>query len=72
LGVNEEVIGTGARHAIGELITCPFCMSQWIATALVAGSVTSPSLVIAVISVSAAARVSDYFDLLYGILRKDP
>jgi hypothetical protein len=69
--VNEEVIGTGARHAIGELITCPFCMSQWTATALVAGSVLSPTLATAVVSVSAAARASDYLDLLYGLLRKN-
>jgi hypothetical protein len=68
--VNEEVVGTGARHAIGELITCPFCMSQWAATALVAGSVMSPSLATAVVSVSAAARVNDYLDLLYGLLRQ--
>lgn len=67
--VNEEAIGTGTRHAVGELITCPFCMAQWVATALVAGTVATPSLTTAVVSVSAAARVSDYLDLLYGLLR---
>jgi hypothetical protein len=67
--VNEDVIGTGARHAIGELITCPPCMAQWVATALVAGTLGAPSLTTAVVSVSAAARVSDYLDLLYGLLR---
>src|SRR5438874_899721 len=30
--VNEEVRGEGARHAVGELISCPFCMAQWVAT----------------------------------------
>jgi Protein of unknown function (DUF1360) len=67
--VNEDVIGTGARHAVGELITCPFCIAQWVATALVAGTLAAPSLTTAVVSVSAAARVSDYLDLVYGILR---
>jgi len=67
--VNEEVIGTGARHAIGELITCPFCLAQWVATGLIAGSVAAPALTTAVVSVSAAARVSDYLDLAYGLLR---
>jgi hypothetical protein len=69
--VNEEVIGTGLRHAFGELITCPFCLAQWVATGLIAGSVAAPGLTTAVVSVSAAARVSDYLDLLYGLLRKD-
>jgi hypothetical protein len=68
--VNEEVVGHGARHAIGELLTCPFCASQWVATGLVAGSVAAPSLTTAVISVSAAARASDYLQLLYGALRE--
>jgi hypothetical protein len=68
--VNEEVIGTGARHAIGELLTCPFCMAQWVATGLVAGSVAMPALTTAVVSISAAARASDYLDLLYGLLRQ--
>jgi Protein of unknown function (DUF1360) len=68
--VNEEVIGSGIRHAVGELLTCPFCMAQWVATGLVAGSVAMPALTTAVVSISAAARASDYLDLLYGLLRQ--
>jgi hypothetical protein len=40
--LSEEVIGTGAQHAIGELITCPFCLAQWVATAFVFGTVIAP------------------------------
>jgi hypothetical protein len=68
--VNEDVIGHGARHAVGELLTCPFCAAQWVATGLVAGSLAAPTLTTAVISVSAAARASDYLQLLYGIMRQ--
>jgi hypothetical protein len=68
--VNEEVIGSGARHAIGELLTCPFCLDQWVATGLVAGSVAAPTLTTAVVSVSALARTADYLHLLYGLLRE--
>ena len=32
----------GVKHAIGELLTCPFCLAQWVATALVFGYVTAP------------------------------
>lgn len=38
----EEVRGTGVRHALGELLTCPFCLGQWTATGLVFGLVLAP------------------------------
>jgi hypothetical protein len=69
--VNEEVVSSGVGHAIGELLTCPFCAAQWVATGLVAGSIMAPALTTAVVSVSAAARASDYLNLLYGRLRKE-
>lgn len=30
--LREEVRGTGWRKALGELLTCPFCLAQWVAT----------------------------------------
>lgn len=68
--VNEEVVGTGLRHAVGELLTCPFCVAQWMATALVAAGVAAPQLTTAAVSVCAVARDSDYLQLTYGLLRK--
>ena len=35
--MEEEVRGKGAQKAVGELITCPFCIDMWVATGLVAG-----------------------------------
>ena len=67
--VNETAVGHGVRHAVGELLTCPFCAAQWVATALVAGRVAAPDLTAAVVSVAAVARLSDYFQLLYGMAR---
>ena len=32
----------GAKHAVGELLTCPFCMAQWVGTGFVLGYVTAP------------------------------
>ncbi len=40
----EEVRGRGAQHAVGELVSCPFCVGQWVATAFVAGIVLAPDL----------------------------
>jgi hypothetical protein len=31
-----------AQHAVGELVTCPFCLAQWIATGFAAGLVFAP------------------------------
>lgn len=38
----EEVRGSGPRKAIGELVTCPFCLGHWVATGLVFGLVVAP------------------------------
>jgi hypothetical protein len=40
--VESEVRGEGLRRASGELLTCPFCLSQWIATAAVVGLCVAP------------------------------
>jgi Protein of unknown function (DUF1360) len=32
----------GVKHAIGELLTCPFCLAQWVGTGFVLGYVTAP------------------------------
>jgi hypothetical protein len=32
----------GVKHAVGELLTCPFCLAQWVGTAFVFSYVTAP------------------------------
>jgi hypothetical protein len=32
----------GVKHAVGELVTCPFCLAQWVGTGFVLGYVTAP------------------------------
>jgi hypothetical protein len=32
----------GAKHAVGELLTCPFCLAQWVGTGFVFGYVAAP------------------------------
>src|SRR4029453_1501146 len=32
----------GVKHAVGELLACPFCLAQWVATGLVFGYATAP------------------------------
>jgi hypothetical protein len=64
--VMEEVRGKGVRHALGELLTCPFCLSPWIATALTGGLVLAPRFTRAVTAVFSAVAVSDYVQLTYA------
>ena len=41
--VAEEVrVHGAARNADGELLTCPFCLAQWVGTGFVFGYVTAP------------------------------
>jgi hypothetical protein len=32
----------GVKHAIGELLTCPFCLAQWVGTGFVLSYVAAP------------------------------
>ena len=57
--VTEEVRGRGLRHSTGELLTCPFCLSPWIATGLITGRAVAPGLTRHLTYVFTAAAISD-------------
>ena len=41
--VAEEIrVHGGWEHAVGELVTCPFCLAQWIGTGFVLSYVAAP------------------------------
>jgi len=65
----EEVRGEGARHAIGELLTCPFCTSQWVATGYAAGLVFAPDATRLVGVTMTAVAGSDWLQLAYARLQ---
>ncbi|HEU5472467.1 MAG TPA: DUF1360 domain-containing protein [Actinophytocola sp.] len=70
--VNESARGHGIQHSIGELITCPFCLGVWIATALTAGLVFAPKVTRLANTTLTAIAVSDLTQLLYdGAKQKD-
>jgi hypothetical protein len=62
----EEVRGSGGRKALGELLTCPFCLGPWIATGLVAGLTFAPTLTRAATATMSAVAVSDFLQLGYA------
>jgi hypothetical protein len=57
--VNEEVRGRGLRHSIGELVTCPFCLSQWIATGFAFGLLLAPRATRQVAATFSALELAD-------------
>lgn len=61
----ESVRGHGVQHAAGELITCPFCLSVWVATGLTAGLVFTPRLTRLVCATLTALAVNDGLQLAY-------
>lgn len=64
--LHEDVRATGWRHAVGELITCPFCLSQWTATLFVTGLVVAPRFTRTAMSVMAIVGASDFLQLVYA------
>jgi uncharacterized protein DUF1360 len=63
--VEDTPRGTGLRRAIGELLVCPFCMGQWVATAILAGLAVVPRTTRYVCSIFAAVTISDFLQIIY-------
>jgi hypothetical protein len=63
----------GAKHAVGELLTCPFCLAQWVGTGFVFGYVTAPKATrLAALTMTMIAG-SDVLQFLYdGIQNGGP
>jgi len=68
--VFESVRGGGVRHAVGELLTCPFCLAQWVATGFTFGMLLAPRATRQVASVFCAVTASDYLQLAYCAAEK--
>jgi hypothetical protein len=63
--VEERPVGTGLRRAVGELLVCPFCLAQWIASALGIGLVVAPRLTRFVCAILSAVSAADFLQLAY-------
>src|ERR687885_976033 len=59
----------GVKHAVGELLTCPFCLAQWVGTAFVFGYVTAPRATrLAALTMTTVAG-SDVLQFLYDAIQ---
>ncbi|HEY3556123.1 MAG TPA: DUF1360 domain-containing protein [Kribbella sp.] len=69
--VMEEAREEGQlRHAIGELVSCPFCLSVWVATGFSIGFLFAPRFTRVVASALTAVAGSDYLQLIYAHLQQ--
>jgi hypothetical protein len=57
--VSEEPRGSGLRHAIGELLVCPYCLGQWVGTGLLATYLRQPRLARTIAAAFAVVAGSD-------------
>lgn len=64
--LHEKVQGSGLRKAVGELITCPFCIGQWVATGFTFGLVFAPRATRLTATVFASAAIADFLQLGYA------
>ena len=66
----EEVRGDGVQHSVGELMTCPMCLAQWVATGFSFGLVFAPAPVRLVLSTFTAIAGADFLQHAYVALQK--
>jgi hypothetical protein len=65
--LNSKPARRGLKGAVGELLTCPFCISVWISTALMVLYAVAPRAARLVASAAAATAVADVSQ--YGFAR---
>jgi hypothetical protein len=64
------VRGHGLRHSVGEMLTCPLCLAQWVATGFSIGLVFAPGLVRQVLSTFTAIAGADFLQHAYVKLQQ--
>jgi hypothetical protein len=68
--VSEKPRGKGLRRSLGELLTCHFCVGQWVASFFTYGLVFAPALTRLVASIFAIVALSDHLHQTYKALMK--
>jgi hypothetical protein len=63
--VEEEPRGRGIQRGIGQLISCPYCMAPWSATALAFGFVFAPRVARFLATILGGVALSDFFHRAY-------
>jgi hypothetical protein len=69
--VQEETQNSSQlRHSVGELLTCPFCLDVWVATAFVIGLIFAPRLTRLIAGSFASLAGADFLQLAYAMAQQ--
>ena len=68
--VQEEVRGTGVQKAVGELITCPLGLDQWVATGFIGGLIAAPRATRWLAATFAVRAGADALQFAYAALQR--
>lgn len=63
--VEEEPRGRGIQRGIGQLISCPYCMAPWCATALAFGFIFASRATRFFAGILATVAISDFLHQAY-------
>jgi hypothetical protein len=69
--VEEEPRGHGIQRGIGQLISCPYCMAPWCATALAFGLVFAPRATRFFAGILVSVAMSDFLQRAYLAAKKN-
>jgi Protein of unknown function (DUF1360) len=61
----ETPRGTGMQRALGELLSCPYCLSQWLAAGFTVGLLTAPRTTRVIAGIYVAETISDFLQVAY-------
>ena len=70
--VEEEPRGHGIQRGIGNLVSCPFCVAPWCATALGFGFLFAPRGARFFAGILASVAASDFLHRVYVKLKDEP
>lgn len=63
--VSEQPRGRGLRKSVGELVLCPFCLSQWVAGGFALGLIAAPRTTRLLAAMWTAQSIADVAQLAY-------
>lgn len=68
--VKESSRGRGLRRAVGDLLTCPYCIGPWVATALVYGMTYEKRTTRTLATIYTLVSANDFLHFAYNAARK--
>ncbi|MET7680418.1 DUF1360 domain-containing protein [Streptomyces sp. NPDC005423] len=66
--LHEEARSENGKETLGELLTCPFCMSVWVVSTLTTGQLLYPRATRTAMGALTALAGADALQLGYGVL----